>query len=187
MKVKDLHDYASVFLNENFIGTLDRMKSIDTIQIPKLSDKTITLDILVCALGRNNYGEKMLEERKGITDYVSFEPFTQMNWEVFPLPMENNYLQTLKFTAGITNNKKGIFCKGNFLLIELGDTYLDLDGYKNGFVAVNGHNLGRFLERGPQHRLYCPAPWLKKGNNEIIVFDMEGENIHDIRGYKTSN
>ena len=61
----------------------------------------------------------MLEERKGITDYVSFEPFTQMNWEVFPLPMENNYLQTLKFTAGITNNKKGIFCKGNFLLTEL--------------------------------------------------------------------
>ena len=47
MKVKELHDYASVFLNENFIGTLDRMKSIDTIQIPKLSDKTITLDILV--------------------------------------------------------------------------------------------------------------------------------------------
>ena len=77
--------------------------------------------------------------------------------------------------------------RGNFLLTELGDTYLDLDGYKNGFVAVNGHNLGRFLKRGPQHRLYCPAPWLKKGNNEIIVFDMEGENIHDISGYKTVN
>ena len=187
MKVKELHDYATVFLNGNFIGTLDRMKNIDTIQIPKLSDKTVTLDILVCALGRNNYGEKMQEERKGITDHVSFEPFTQMNWQVFPLPMENNYLQTLKFTAGITNNKKGIFCKGNFLLTELGDTYLELDGYKNGFVAVNGHNLGRFLQIGPQHRLYCPAPWLKKGNNEIIVFDMEGENTHDIRGYKTSN
>ena len=31
---------------------------------------------------------------------------------------------------------------------------------------------GRFWETGPQKRLYCPAPWLKKGRNEIVVFDL---------------
>jgi hypothetical protein len=39
-------------------------------------------------------------------------------------------------------------------------------------VYVNGHNLGRYWNIGPQQRLYCPASWLKKNNNEIIVVDL---------------
>ena len=38
-------------------------------------------------------------------------------------------------------------------------------------VYVNGHNLGRHWNIGPQQRLYCPA-MVKEGNNEIIVFDL---------------
>jgi beta-galactosidase len=39
-------------------------------------------------------------------------------------------------------------------------------------VWVNGHNLGRYWNIGPQERLYCPAPWLRQGDNEIIIFDL---------------
>lgn len=187
MKVKELHDYATVFINGKLIGTLDRMKNIDTIRIPDVTGKTVILDILVHALGRNNYGDRMLEERKGITENVSFEPFTQMNWQVFPLPMDSKYLQKLKFVPKTELIKAGGFYRGNFILNDVGDTYLDLKDYKNGFVVINGHNLGRFWDKGPQHRLYCPAPWLKKGVNEVIVFDMEGVNIHEVKGYKTAN
>jgi beta-galactosidase GanA len=52
------------------------------------------------------------------------------------------------------------------------DTYIDMSNYRKGIVWVNGHNLGRFWEIGPQKRLYCPAPWLTKGKNEIVVFDL---------------
>jgi len=187
MKVKELHDYATVFINGKLIGTLDRMKNIDTIRIPDVTGKTVILDILVHALGRNNYGDRMLEERKGITENVSFEPFTQMNWQVFPLPMDSKYLQKLKFVPKTELIKAGGFYRGNFILNDVGDTYLDLKDYKNGFVVINGHNLGRFWDKGPQQRLYCPAPWLKKGVNEVIVFDMEGVNIHEVKGYKTVN
>ena len=41
--------------------------------------------------------------------------------------------------------------------------------------------------RGPQKRLYCPAPLLKKGNKEIIIFDMEGTEAGNVPGYKTAN
>ncbi|MBC7629381.1 beta-galactosidase, partial [Ferruginibacter sp.] len=187
MKVKELHDYATVFINGKLIGTLDRMKNIDTIRIPDVTGKTVILDILVHALGRNNYGDRMLEERKGITENVSFEPFTQMNWQVFPLPMDSKYLQKLKFVPKTELIKAGGFYRGNFILNDVGDTYLDLKDYKNGFVVINGHNLGRFWDKGPQQRLYCPAPWLKKGVNEVIVFDMEGVNIHEVKGYITAN
>jgi beta-galactosidase GanA len=44
--------------------------------------------------------------------------------------------------------------------------------WKKGVVWVNGHNLGRFWSIGPQQRLYCPAPWLKAGTNEILILDL---------------
>ena len=54
----------------------------------------------------------------------------------------------------------------------MADTFLDMTNYKKGIVWVNGHNLGRYWEIGPQKRLYCPAPWLKSGTNEIVIFDL---------------
>ena len=48
-------------------------------------------------------------------------------------------------------------------------------GFGKGCAFINGFNLGRFWEVGPQKRLYIPAPLLKKGNNEIILFETEGK------------
>jgi beta-galactosidase len=39
---------------------------------------------------------------------------------------------------------------------------------------VNGVNLGRFWDIGPQKRLYIPGPLLRAGTNEIILFETEG-------------
>ena len=64
LRVKELHDYATVFLNGKKLGTLDRMKNIDTIRVPNVEGETVTLEILVAALGRNNYGDRMLNEKK---------------------------------------------------------------------------------------------------------------------------
>ena len=97
------------------------------------------------------------------------------------------FRQQLKFNNAPAHTKQGGFFKGDFILNQIGDTYFDISGYKNGFGVVNGHNLGRYWVRGPQKRLYCPAPWLKKGNNEIIIFDMEGTEAGNVPGYKTAN
>jgi beta-galactosidase GanA len=70
-------------------------------------------------------------------------------------------------------------------LKELGDTYLDLGGWKKGVVWVNGHNLGRYWEIGPQKRLYCPASFLKQGRNEMIIFDLHQMAPAAVRGAKT--
>jgi beta-galactosidase len=47
---------------------------------------------------------------------------------------------------------------------------------------VNGHNLGRTWEIGPQHSLYLPAPWLQKGANEVVVFDYTDLDTPQLRG-----
>jgi beta-galactosidase len=52
-------------------------------------------------------------------------------------------------------------------------------------VWVNGHNLGRYWDVGPQHRLYCPAPWLRRGANEITVLDLHQTNPASVSGKPT--
>ena len=47
------------------------------------------------------------------------------------------------------------------------DTFLRMKGWTKGVCFINGHNLGRYWERGPQKTLYVPAPWLQKGENEV--------------------
>ena len=47
------------------------------------------------------------------------------------------------------------------------DTFLHMKDWTKGVCFVNGHNLGRYWIKGPQETLYVPAPWLKKGINEV--------------------
>ena len=61
------------------------------------------------------------------------------------------------------------------------DTFICLDGFHRGVVAVNGFLLGRYdYDAGPQKTLYCPAPMLRKGQNEIVVFETDGSNTNVI-------
>lgn len=180
LSIKDLHDYATVFLNGKYIGKLDRRLGEKTIDIPVSDVKNPVLEILVEGMGRINFAEAIID-RKGITDRVVLNGMTLMNWDVYPLPMTEKFVQEL--TASSANaTKPGQFFKATFNLDKTGDTYIDLSGYKKGIVWVNGHNLGRYWEIGPQKNLYCPAPWLKKGANEIVVFDLHQESAAPVKG-----
>ncbi|MCX4354747.1 MAG: hypothetical protein OSJ43_00830 [Oscillospiraceae bacterium] len=72
------------------------------------------------------------------------------------------------------------FFRFDFDVDEPCDTFLDTDGFGKGCAFVNGFNLGRFWEIGPQKRLYIPAPLLKKGPNTIILFETEGKHADRI-------
>jgi beta-galactosidase len=56
----------------------------------------------------------------------------------------------------------------------VGDTFLNFETWGKGLVYVNGHPMGRIWEIGPQQTLYMPGCWLRKGENEILVFDIVG-------------
>ena len=69
----------------------------------------------------------------------------------------------------------------------MADTFLDMSKWKKGVVWVNGHNLGRYWSIGPQQRLYCPAPWLKKGENFVVILDMDLTEPQPIDGKPNRN
>lgn len=181
LTITEPHDYALVFLNHKFIDTVFRDGGKWTIDLP-MPDVIVNdpvLEILVEGMGHINFAQYMID-RKGITDRVTLNGMTLMNWEIYPMPMDYEFVkQAAQPSGGMVNDKQGLpagqtglFFKGSFNLTAAGDTYFDMSNYSKGIVYVNGHNLGRYWSIGPQKRLYCPASWLKKGNNEIIVFDL---------------
>jgi beta-galactosidase len=182
LKIWEPHDYALVFLNGKFIDTVFRDGGNWTVDLPATDVANPVLDILVEGMGHINFAQFMID-RKGITDRVTLNGMTLMNWKTYPLQMDD----VKKYTASKTTvaNKNGIFFSGNFILQDTGDTYFDLSNYSKGVVYINGHNLGRYWNVGPQQHLYCPAAWLKKGGNEIVVFDLLQSDAKEIKGVKT--
>ncbi len=185
LTVIDLHDYATVFLDGKYIGTLDRRLGINTIELPRTESKNPLLEVFVEGMGRINFANAMID-RKGITDRVMLNGMTLMNWDVYGFPMNEEFISGLKDSENISN-KPGTFFKGSFSLETTADTFIDMTNFIKGFVWVNGKNLGRYWEIGPQQRLYCPASWLKKGDNEIIIFDLHKTEPGTIRGFETMN
>lgn len=177
-----LSDYGMVFIDHRYVGTLDRRLGQKEIEIPegaKVVDRQ--LDILVEAMGRINFSAAMDTDRKGIFG-ATLNETSLKGWEMFQLPLEDKWVSGLSQSRGLSNTK-GQFFRGQFTLESTADTFLDMRTYTKGVVWVNGHNLGRYWNIGPQFKLYCPAPWLKKGKNTITVLDLEGTEAKPIEGF----
>ncbi len=159
--VTDVHDYATVFLNGVYIGKLDRREGINSIEIPASNVKNPVLEILVEAMGRINFAENIID-RKGITDRVTLNGMTLMNWKVYNMPLDKKSVYDLR-SSGKSLTKPGIIFRGNFFITKSGDTFFDVSNYTKGIVWINSHNLGRYWNIGPQKRLYCPESWLFEG------------------------
>lgn len=180
--IKNVHDWAVIFINGVRIGTLDRRKDENMIELPVLKTKA-TLDILVEGMGRVNFGGAMID-RKGITDKVSLVDDNGekelTNWAVYNFPVDYAFQTKSKFQSKAATGPA--WYKATFNLEKTGYTYLDMSSWGKGMVWVNGHNLGRFWKIGPTQTLCVPGCFLKKGENEIIVFDIDKPSKTTIKG-----
>ncbi len=52
------------------------------------------------------------------------------------------------------------------------DTFFEIGDWKKGILIVNGFNVGRYWDIGPQQTLYVPYPLLRQGENEVILFEV---------------
>ncbi len=180
LKIKEMRDFATVYLDGKRISVLDRRLGQDSAQINNTSANAI-LDILVENNGRINYGPYLTDNRQGITETVTLNGVELTGWKMYKFPFTNldgiNKYITTKLTkppgwhAIVYPPNIPAFYRGTFFLNTTGDTYLDMRGFGKGFVFLNGHNLGKYWQIGPQQTLYIPASWLNTGLNEVVVFD----------------
>jgi beta-galactosidase len=163
-----LHDYVQIYANGTLLGTLDRRLKQDRLPVD-LAPGT-RLDFLVENSGRINYSRELRGERKGILHSVSLAGTPLTGWSIYPLPLSST--QTLPY--GKSSCPGPCFYTGTFTSSAQLDTFLETSQFTKGFVWVNGHPLGRIWDIGPQKALYLPGPWLNRGKNEVVVFDLHG-------------
>ncbi len=174
------NDRANIFADDKPVATLyDRELLAERELCVQLPDNA-KMDILVENMGRVNFGPLMERQHKGIRECVQINGHIHYGWSMYPLPLDN--VEGLDFTKGYTEGLPAFF-KFELDVCEAGDTFLELDGWGKGCVFLNGFHLGRYWEIGPQRRLYIPAPLLKAGKNEIIVFETEGKRTGKIAFY----
>ena len=187
LTIKEGHDYVQVFVDGNYIGSLDRRMGEKELVLPSCK-KGARLDILVEAMGRINFG-RAIKDFKGLNSDVNLTisldgnefTGTLKKWNTYLFPDEYDFYKNVSYKSLPTTSVKDSkgqrvpgFYKAHFNVKKLGDTFLNFESFGKGLVYVNGHGLGRIWEIGPQQTLYVPGCWLVKGENEIIVFDIIG-------------
>ncbi len=182
LDLEELHDYALVYANGTLIGTLDRRLDQSHLSVDLKSPNT-RLDILVENSGRVNFTTVLRGERKGITNQVTLAGKGVTDWQIYPLPM--NDPEKLAFRAADCTG--ACFYRGTLTVDHIADTFLDTSSFTKGFVWINGHPLGRIWNIGPQKTLYLPGPWLRKGANDVVVFDLEGAPGRAVKGVPAPN
>jgi beta-galactosidase len=190
LDIANVHDYATVFIGDQYVGGVSRTRMPEERALPlkvvlrepvalpgasSVPDDARVLEILVEGMGRVNYGHSMID-RKGIIDpvvlhHASGAREVLTGWEVVLLPMDESFVENLRPLCS-NPDRAGLFFMAILSIDAVGDVYFDMSEWTKGIVWVNGHNLGRYWNIGPQRRLYCPAPWLKPGDNTVLIFDL---------------
>ena len=168
------NDRANIFVDKKPVATLYDRELLEEKKFtpPVAFAPGAVLDILMENMGRVNFGPYMEQQQKGIAHCVQINGHIHNNWQQYTLPLDN--VGKIDFSKEYIENTPA-FYRFSFEVDEAGDTFLDFAGWGKGCAFINGFHLGRFWEIGPQKRLYIPAPLLKKGKNEVILFETEGK------------
>ena len=170
LSFESLGDRAQVLVGDTLQGIAYINESLSVTINAKAGDM---LTVLVENMGRANFGPKMMR-LKGLPGRVLLGNKIHFSWNAYPLPMTD--LENLSFAPNDADAVKApAFYRGTFEIAGTPcDTFLCTDAFTKGFVILNGFNLGRFWEVGPQKTLYVPASVLKKGQNTLTVFESDG-------------
>ncbi|HTB64416.1 MAG TPA: beta-galactosidase [Opitutales bacterium] len=172
LQLKQLQDYGIVMVNGKTVGEAYAGLGANTSNITLNQDGPATLDILVYNLGRVSVITNAASQgraRKGLLGGASLDGQDLVGWDMYSLPYESG---PEKFQPSVTTQAGPAFYHATFTVDKLGGTFLDMSNWSFGVVWVNGHNLGRFWDRGSQRGLFVPQSWLKSGANEIVVLEL---------------
>lgn len=165
LSFESIGDRALVFINRELAGSVYvNDEKLETVFSANEGD---ILTVLCENMGRANFGPKMMR-KKGIAGRCLIDGKIHFGWDVYPLPMDD--FSRLEYGKQTEN---AVFLKGAFEVSKPCDTFLRLDSFTKGFAVINGFNIGRYWNIGPQKTLYVPASLLKEGKNEVLIFESD--------------
>ena len=182
-----VHDRAIVYVDGIYQGVVERRLNEQSLEVAMPGGK-VNLTILVENMGRVNYGYRLFDQ-KGLNGAVLLGQQHLFGWTIYPLPLLR--VDTIPFTsfsqssaAEISENsapsQKPSFYRAKFTVDQPADTYLDCRRMGKGIIFINGFNLGRYWEIGPQQTLFVPGELLKSGENDLVVFELHPEDNQNL-------
>jgi len=168
----DVRDRGHIYIDGELKGIQYRNDKEPAVTV-KVPAGGCDMAVLVENMGRVNYGSYLMD-RKGITEGIRLGQMFVYHWDQYPLTLED--LSGVKFEEKKPEfDGTPLFMKATLTIDEEPqDTFVKIPGGKKGVIFVNGRILSRYWEVGPQKSAYLPAPFLKKGENEIIVLELDG-------------
>ncbi|WP_217178644.1 beta-galactosidase family protein [Streptomyces sp. AC495_CC817] len=164
LSIDGLHDRATVFLDDERLGILDR-DGETSLALPADGGRGL-LTILVESLGRINYGP-LTGEGKGIMRAVRIGRRLVNGWT-------HRIVGQDRPDAALGETGADGVAVAELEIAEPLDAWLAFPGGTKGMVWLNGFLLGRYWSVGPQETLYAPAPLWREGANEVVVLDTDG-------------
>jgi beta-galactosidase len=170
LELRDAMDYAIVMVNGRTVGKAFRGYGPDSAKVVIDEGGPATLDILVYNLGRISVivsDRSQDRARKGLGG-ATLDGAELTDWQMYSLPLDSP--RGLKSSPAAQTGPT--FYRGAFNVAKPAGTFLDLRNWGFGAVWVNGHNLGRFWDRGALRSLYLPPQFQRAGRNEIVVLEL---------------
>ncbi len=156
--------------NSHKLATLENEHIESEVAISNQSAKA-TIGVLVENQGRVNFHHQLDQQRKGITSGMTVNNRIKTGFAHHLIDF--HHLDRIKLTE--LNEETPTISHFELQIDTIFDTYVDVSKFGHGVLLLNGEVLGRFDSRGPQTRLYIPAPKLKIGINNIHIFEVDGK------------
>ncbi|XP_058520071.1 beta-galactosidase-1-like protein 2 isoform X7 [Ochotona princeps] len=167
-----VRDRGQVFLDTVSIGFMDYKTT--QIIVPLIQGYTM-LRILVENRGRVNYGDNIDDQRKGVIGNLYLDDSPLKKFRIYSLDLKKSLFSRFAIDKWTSVPEVPVFPAFFLGALLVGsapfDTFLRLEGWEKGVVFINGKNLGRYWNIGPQKTLYLPGAWLQKGINQVIIFE----------------
>jgi len=171
-----LRDRALVYVDGEYVGVLTANNASSGALTITNHKASFSLQLLVENMGRVNFGSAVAQQDKGIlAGGVLLGSVHLSPWTHWPLPLSVPPSAVSGAAATVMAvNRMPVFFHGGFVVAGAPtDTFLDMQGHTKGVAFVNGRNLGRFWNVGPQRTLYVPAPFLKQGTNTVDILELD--------------
>ncbi|HEY2759890.1 MAG TPA: beta-galactosidase [Pirellulales bacterium] len=182
LQLHEARDYTIVMVNGTTIGKafVGYGPESSVIQIDEAGP--VTLDLLVHNLGRISVPvdfHAAEQARKGLIGGAELDGRELTGWDIYSLPLS----WVDHFKVSDSPHRGPTFYRAKFNVDELASTFLDMRNWSFGVVWVNGHNLGRYWDRGGLRSLFLPRQFLKSGENEIVVLELhDAPNVAEVDG-----
>ncbi|KAI5295747.1 hypothetical protein KEM52_000367 [Ascosphaera acerosa] len=174
-------DRVIIYVQGKRVGVIDNMYPFPPDVTVSLKEGDV-LQLLVENVGRVDTSQPMRDQRKGIVGDVTIAGKKVTGWTSYSLPMSTvpSLDKSLRSVAAssIASGSSPVVFQGSFTLPKRSsyglesDTFLSIPEGVKGNVWVNGINIGRYWNIGPQQSLYLPGAFLR-AKNDVTILELE--------------